>query len=216
MNVARFSRLMPGFIAATICAVSFAGLVTVAHAESFKGEALLKVLQQGGNYIVMRHAASPHNAPDRASANSDNTKLERQLGAAGRASATAMGKAIKELKIPVGVVLTSPTYRALETVKFAQLPTATTRDELGDGGQSMQAASAGQSNWLKDLVTNAPQRGNTVVVTHSPNIMAAFPDYATGLTDGEALVLLPDGKGGVNLLARIKIDEWPQLAKPAQ
>jgi phosphohistidine phosphatase SixA len=210
MNVERFLKMVAG----TIGVLMLTALA--AHAEAVKGEALLNALRQGGNYIVMRHAASPRNAPDQATANPDNTKLERQLDATGRATASAMGKAIKELKIPVGAVFSSPTYRALETVKYAQLPTATTREELGDGGHSMQATRADQSMWLKELVTKTPQRGNTVVVTHSPNIMAAFPDYATGLSDGEALVLAPDGKGGVNLLAHIKINEWSQLAAPAQ
>ena len=33
------------------------------------------------------------------------------------------------------------------------------------------------------------------------------------LADGEALVLKPDGKGGVDLLARVKIEEWGRLGK---
>jgi hypothetical protein len=47
-----------------------------------------------------------------------------------------MGKAIKTLGIPVGEVWSSPTYRALETVRLASLPNPTTAVELGDNGQS--------------------------------------------------------------------------------
>jgi hypothetical protein len=48
-------------------------------------------------------------------------------------------------------------------------------------------------------------------VTHLPNIAAAFPQFASGLADGEALIFGPDGKGNAILLARVKIDEWPTL-----
>ena len=50
-------------------------------------------------------------------ANGDNAKLERQLDETGRTGATAMGETIRALRIPIGVVLTSPTYRAMETVR---------------------------------------------------------------------------------------------------
>lgn len=181
------------------------------HAQNLSGIELLKALQQGGQVIVMRHASSPRAAPDQATANSDNTTLERQLDETGRNTAVAMGKALRELKIPVGAVLSSPTYRALETVKLAQLPVAKTYPELGDGGQSMTPTNANQSNWLRQQAMQFPKGSNTVIVTHSPNIMAAFADYASGLADGEALVLGTDGKGGIALLARIKIEDWAKL-----
>jgi phosphohistidine phosphatase SixA len=81
----------------------------------------VKALRQGGFVIVMRHASSPRQAPSKQTANADNVKLERQLDETGRATAIAMGKALRELKIPLGDIFTSPTYRALETVRYAQL-----------------------------------------------------------------------------------------------
>ena len=53
-----------------------------------------------------------------------------------------------------------------------------------------------------------PSGTNTVLVTHSPNTTAAFPDVPT-LAQGEVLVLRPDGKGGAQVVGRIKIEEWP-------
>ena len=93
------------------------------HAQALHGDALVKALRQGGYVIVMRHTSSPREVPDKKTANADNVKPERQLDEEGRTTATAMGKALRELKIPIGEVLTSPTYRALETVKYAQLGT---------------------------------------------------------------------------------------------
>jgi len=186
-------------------------LAGTAHAQALHGEALVKALRQGGYVIVMRHTSSPREAPDKKTANADNLKIERQLDEEGRATATAMGKALRELKIPVSEVLASPTYRALETVRYAQLGNPRTYEELGDGGQSMQGGTDAQAAWLQKRVTQFPAGSNTIVVTHFPNMTRAFPQWSSGLADGEALVFGSDGKGGASLVARIKIEEWPGM-----
>ena len=180
-------------------------LAGAAHAQT------LKALQQGGYVIVMRHASSPREAPDKQTANPDNVNHERQLDAEGRASATAMGNALRDLKIPIGEVLTSPTYRALETVKYAKLGDPKPFVELGDNGQSMQGGTPAQAAWLQKRVTQFPTGSNTVIVTHFPNLTAAFPQMAAGVADGESLVFGPDGKGGATLIARVKIEDWSAL-----
>src|ERR1700680_2274627 len=83
--------------------------------QTLSGGALVSALRKGGYVIVMRHASSPREVPDKRTAHSDNVNLERQLDEPGRASTAAMGKAFRDLTIPVGDVGTSPTYRALET-----------------------------------------------------------------------------------------------------
>jgi phosphohistidine phosphatase SixA len=187
-------------------------LAGAAPAQTLSGEALAKALRRGGYVIVMRHTSSPREAPDKQAANSDNVKVERQLDEAGRTTATAMGKALRDLKIPIGEVLSSPTYRALETVRYAQLGNPRTYPELGDNGQSMQGGTEAQAAWLRSRVTQFPSgSSNTILVTHLPNIAGAFPQSASGLDDGESLVFGPDGKGGAMLVARIKIEAWPGL-----
>jgi phosphohistidine phosphatase SixA len=181
-----------------------------APAQTLSGEALVKALQRGGYVIVMRHTSSPREAPDKQTANADNVKVERQLDEVGRTTATAMGKALRDLKIPVGEVLASPTYRALETVKYAQMGNPRTYSELGDNGQSMQGGTEAQAAWLRNRVTQFPSGSNTILVTHFPNIRDAFPQ-ASGVDDGESLVFGPDGKGGAILVARIKIEQWPGI-----
>ena len=181
-----------------------------AQSQALSGDALVGALRQGGYVIVMRHATSPRQAPDKQTANADNVTLERQLDEAGRASATAMGNAVRDLKIPVGSVLTSPTYRALETVRLAKLPKPTPVPELGDGGQSMQPVAGAPGAWLQKKVTEFPAGSVMLLVTHMPNISAAFPAVGA-VADGEALVFGPDGKGGATLVARIKIEEWSRM-----
>jgi phosphohistidine phosphatase SixA len=186
-------------------------LTGTARAQPLHGEALVKALRQGGYVIVMRHTSSPREAPSKQTANADNIKLDRQLDETGRATATAMGKAIRELKIPIGDVLTSPTYRALETVRYAQLGNPQPYAELGDNGQSMQGGTEAQSAWLRKKVTQFPKGANTILVTHLPNLRGAFPQLTDGVDDGEALVFGPDGKGGATIVGRIKIEEWPAI-----
>jgi len=185
-------------------------LAIVQSAQPLSGATLMTALRSGGYVIVMRHASSPRETPDKQTANPDNVKLERQLDAAGRAGATAMGQALADLKAPVGEVLTSPTYRAMETVRLAKLPNPQPRDELGDGGQSMQGASDTQAAWLRSAVSKVPKGANTIIVTHMPNIARAFPEWGA-VADGEAVVLQPDGKGGATVVGRITIDEWRRL-----
>ncbi|MEO6922677.1 MAG: histidine phosphatase family protein, partial [Bryocella sp.] len=184
-----------------------------AHGQMLTGATLVKALQHGGYVLVMRHASSPLAVPTKANANADNTRDERQLDERGIATATEMGKAIRALKIPIGVVLSSPTYRALETIKFAELGKARTVPALGENSGSMRATSTTQAEWLRHRVTQFRKGTNTVMVTHAPNITAAFPADAVGVGDGEALVFGPDGKGGARLVARIKMEDWPKLRR---
>jgi phosphohistidine phosphatase SixA len=158
----------------------------------------------------MRHASSPREVPTAQTANADNPKLERQLDEPGRAGAAAMGQALRDLKIPVGDVFTSPTYRALETVKYARLANATPVAALGDGGQSMQGVAEADAAWLRAKAAEAPARGNTIIVTHMPNLSRAFPAWGA-VADGETIVVRPDRKGGDAPIGRVKIEEWSKL-----
>jgi phosphohistidine phosphatase SixA len=194
-----------------LAVVTLVSMVRPVSAQTLAGDALIKALRQGGYVLVMRHTSSPREAPSQATANPDNVKLERQLDETGRTTATAMGNALRRLKIPIGSVVASPTYRALETVRFAQLPSPRIQAELGDGGQSMGGVSEAQSAWLKQQVLALPTGTNTILVTHLPNMAKAFPQETSGLSDGETLVFGADGKGGSMLVARIKIEQWPTM-----
>jgi len=191
----------------------FLAAAMAAHAQALQGAALVQALRHGGYVIAMRHANSPMVPPAKDEVNADNLKGERQLDAEGRASAVAMGKALRELKIPIGEVLSSPTYRALETVKYARLGTAKTTPELGEDASGMQGGSEAQAQWLRDRIKKLPSGTNTFLITHSGNIKSAFPQVAADVAEGEALIFGSDGKGGSALVARVKIDDWPTLAQ---
>jgi phosphohistidine phosphatase SixA len=179
------------------------------------GNDLLSALRAGGYVILMRHANSPSTPPDATQADVDNPQRERQLDEAGRSSAQDLGETLRRLRIPIGNVLSSPTYRALETVRLARLGEPQTFPQLGDNGQSMMAdTSGGRAVWLKARVAEPPLPGtNTIIVTHLPNITEAFPQAAAGLVDGDAVIFHPDGRASTILVARLKLGDWTKLGR---
>lgn len=195
---------------AKTCATLFCMLlVTQASAQTLAGADLVSALQDGGYVLVMRHADSPRQAPDAASANPDNVNRERQLDEKGKLDATAMGAALQRLAIPISEVLSSPTYRALQTARLAGFTDIAEHEELSNEG--MSAAGAAYTAWLHEQVAVLPASGNRLMITHGPNINAAFPEHGAGMEEGEALLIDPKGVAGPVVVAKIKISEWPTL-----
>ena len=174
---------------------------------------LADALRRGGYVIVMRHASSPMSLPAPADLDPANAGHERQLDAQGKKDAITFGKALRAANIPIGAVLTSPTFRARETAALAGLSGAKSAPLLDEpaGGMAAASASSASTSWLRRAAAFVPRAGtNTILITHMPNIMAAFRTDSENLAAGEALVLKPDGHGDI-LIARVKIDQWPTL-----
>ena len=207
-----FNRCFSIFAAVAVIGI---GLSTArVEAASPAVAPLISALREGGYVLVMRHASSPTTPPDKTSADRENTTLERQLDENGRNTARAMGSAMKALRLPIREVFSSPTYRALETVRMAGLPQPRTVAELGDGGQSMAPLQASPAAWLRNIVAQPPPAGtDRMIVTHAPNITGAFGANVADVADGEILVFRPDGNGEAMLAGRIKIEDWPALAR---
>jgi phosphohistidine phosphatase SixA len=205
------SRAMVLF-AAAFTLLFMSGAAAPAEAAAAARGALVAALKKGGNVLIFRHADSPSELPDAKTAEPDNPRHERQLSAAGKTGAAALGAAVKRLGLPVGEVLVSPAYRAQQTARLAGLPQATVHAELTFEGTAMtETVTPAQAAWLKARAALAPKTGNTFIVTHSPNLAAAFPEITPALAAGEAAVFAPDGKGGTKLLGRLKLEDWAGL-----
>ena len=209
--------LQSGCLARLAAAAFLAAIVAApADAEPLTRPQLVEALKSGGYVLVMRHTRSPMAPPAPAAAAPDNPGDERELDAAGQAQARDFGAAVKALGAPIGKVWSSPTYRALQTIRLAGLPAPQTAPELGDTGQSMTAASGAQAAWLKTRAGEPPRPGtDTLLVTHTPNITAAFGQAAAGIVDGEALVFRPKAGGPAELAGRIKVGDWVACARSA-
>jgi len=186
----------------------------MSHAPSRCNALVVEALQVGGCVLVMRHASAPVSRPECGAAETDNTTRERQLDDSGKARARAMGQALRQLRIRVDEVFSSPTYRARETVRLAGLlqpRTVTELDDLTIGNAEAHSA------WLRTKTIQPPQPGsNVLIVTHLPNILDSFDSTISAIAPGETLVFRPDGTGVVELLARIRIEHWPPLAQSAR
>jgi ABC-type protease/lipase transport system fused ATPase/permease subunit len=65
---------------------------------------------------------------------------------------------------------------------------------------------------LREKLAKAPEKGtNTVLITHKPNIIDALGKDWFDVKEGEASIFKPEG-GTYRLLARVRMEEWPQLA----
>ncbi len=175
-------------------------------------EALATDLQRGGYIILMRHMSSPMAPPDSQAADPQNVDYERQLDDKGRADAKAFGEALRRVAIPIGRVWTSPAYRARETAELADLPTPQTVPELAERSNSMTSQPDAKSvAWLINTSASKPaDHSNTIIITHMPNIAAAFPAVASGLSAGDAIILKPNGRTD-EIIGTIKVDQWPGL-----
>jgi phosphohistidine phosphatase SixA len=197
---------------AVVAVVAHVSATSTSAAQSTTGDAaLVQALRAGGLVLVMRHASSPRDLPTPQTAKPGNTKLERQLDDAGVRGATAVGEALRALRVPITRLLSSPTYRTLETVRVAKLTGVTAAEELGDNGGSMAGITEAQAEWLRAQAAMAPRTGNTLLVTHQPNVALAFPTWGEVVAEGEMVALRPDGRGGSSVVGRIRVEDWARL-----
>lgn len=182
---------------------------SVGRGPPLAGPSLGSALRAGGYVLVVRHAHAPTEPPTAATADPANPARERQLDAAGKTDAAMIGQGVRALGLSVWTVLSSPAFRAVQTVQAAGWSAPRIVEELGDAGRSMRPVGGDPAAWLRRQAATAPAPGaDAILVTHQPNIVAAF-----GLTDvaeGEALVFRPGG-AEPTLVARIKPGDWAGL-----
>jgi broad specificity phosphatase PhoE len=182
------------------CAVA-AAMALLAQ-TALADEALWKLLQGGGQAVLIRHAVTDPGVGDPEGMRLDECATQRNLSAEGRAHAKRIGEAFRSRNVAVGRVLASPWCRCLETARLAFGEAPRTTPALGNLFGRAQAA-ATQLAQMKLLVAEQPAGGNTVLVSHGSTIHAL-----TGVSPatGEIVVLTPAGGGRFRLAGRITVD----------
>ena len=166
---------------------------------------IVRTLQTGGHTLLMRHAPSDTAISQRELLRSCAT--QRNLTVAGRQQARAIGRAIRALRIPLGEVRASPLCRARDTARLAFGSATIDRMLVNTGILGSLADDRRRARALRAFVRRPPPAGqNTVLVTHSPNILAASGDDTA--QEGETLVL--DRRG--RIVARVAPERWAALA----
>ena len=206
--------------------VMFELLPVVALAQPVAAEpGWLESMRLGGYVIVLRHGLTVSNAAADPMANPAKkadpmsapakTSGERQLSEQGRAQAKLVGEMMRKLKVPVGLVMTSPLQRAVDTGTLLGFGETVSSPDLAEAGSALPPEeNKRRADALRRLVSQRPPADNNVViVTHKPNILEAFGQDWSEVREGEASVFEPDGKGGTKLIVRIRADEWSGLAQ---
>jgi broad specificity phosphatase PhoE len=190
----------------------------IASGQSLPAQAeWLASMRLGGYVIVLRHGATTSDmSTDSMSSPAKQTAAsgERQLNDAGRAQAKAIGAAMRRLKIPVGIVVTSPLQRAADTGTLLGFGEVSVRPELAEAGSALSAEeNKRRADALRQLVgAHPPADNNLVIVTHKPNLIEAFGKDWSDVREGEASVFEPDfAGGGYKLVLRIRAEEWSAL-----
>jgi phosphohistidine phosphatase SixA len=190
----------------------------------------LESMRLGGYVIVLRHglttsdqaspdpmanpakSAEPRNT-DPMSNPAKKSAGERQLSEPGRAQAKSVGEGMRKLKIPVGVVMTSPLQRAVDTGTLLGFGEVTVNPDLAEAGAAVSPEeNKRRAAALRGVVAlRPPADNNLVIVTHKPNITEAFGKDWSDIREGEATVFEPDSKGGYKLIVRVPANEWSAL-----
>ncbi len=213
MFVSKSVRLRRTWVALLAAMCAFALLSTPAGAADRDG---LAAAVRGGGYILyFRHAPTDWLDSDQldseeAIRSCDRNQM-RQLSDEGRATAKAVGAAMRRLEIPVSAVFASEYCRTTETAKLLNVgPVQTTRDVLNTraaeyvGGREALAATARQR-----LSMSPPAGANVVLVGHG-NVLMMVANVRP--PEGGSAVVRPSGNGTFEVVGVLSAQDWRELA----
>jgi broad specificity phosphatase PhoE len=205
----------------TALAVSFGFFAVLGIAEPGFAMAgnndIAQALRAGGFVIVVRHGATFPDRADTDPLNFDNIAAQRNLNDTGKALAKAFGDAIRQVGIPVGKVYTSKYNRAYETAVLAGFKDIEKTADITEGGLVVSPNENNRrAEAFRKMLGTSPKPGtNSILITHKPNIVDGLGKDWFNVKEGEASVFRPEN-GGYKVVARIQMDEWPNIALAAK
>lgn len=161
-------------------------------------EALWRLLQGGGQVVLVRHAVTDPGVGDPPGFRVEDCSTQRNLSAEGRREAQRLGEALRSRKVPVAKVLSSPWCRCLETARIAFGSAPQVEPALSNlfGRREREAPQVAQ---LRRLVQPPSGGGNLFLVTHGSTTLAL-----TGVSPGTAeMVVLTPEAGGFRVAGRL-------------
>ncbi|NIM28583.1 MAG: hypothetical protein GTO67_01315 [Gammaproteobacteria bacterium] len=204
------------FVALVLFALPCAADQSGERAGTLSGSELVGALQGGGYNVYFRHAATDWSQHDDVRRSGDWTSCDpariRQLSDEGRASAEAVGEAMRALGIPVGRVLASPYCRTVETARLMALGEVETTTDIMNlrvaeyfGGREAIAERA-----RARFAARSMPGTNTILVAHGNVIRLATGVYPG---EGECAVFRPLDGGGFEYVGGLRPEEWTRLAE---
>jgi phosphohistidine phosphatase SixA len=193
------------------------GVVPPAPARSSKPKRVLApaelaaVLRKGGFVLYFRHAATDVSQNDANSTGPTDCTNQRNLSDKGRADARAIGKALRNLAIPVGQVLASPMCRTDETAKLIFGKAEPSLAVRGD--PAFPSTDPRRYEQLRKIfVTPVPAHVNLGIASHgNPFHGVAGPPY---IAEGELAVIEPHNDD-FQVIARVRPEDWARIVASA-
>ncbi|WP_019588454.1 histidine phosphatase family protein [Deinococcus apachensis] len=175
--------------------------------------ALLAQLRAGGLVLYFRHFDTE--GADASRVDLRDCSTQRNLSEPGRANAREVGQLLRELRIPIGTVLSGEYCRNRDSAALLTgwvTPTPTLNNPYFRTGTEADRQRVIAN--LRALLKVPPRAGtNTVIVTHEQNLR-----LTTGwmLAEGEAAVLKPAPDGSFRVMARVTRGGWAAALKPGR
>lgn len=193
-----------------------AGQSAPGFVEKLAGPELLAEVRKGGYVLYMRHGNTDNSKPDRVPhVDLKDCETQRPLNDEGRRVAAAVGKEIRNARIPLGEIFHSPLCRARES---AQLAFPDRRASLQEEEKLLYTANLTTAEKQPNLamtrrLLSLPVAAgvNRVVVAHAPN-MADLIGYFVK-PEGTVVVIRPLGDEQFEYLGSIHPETWQKLAR---
>jgi hypothetical protein len=190
------------------------GVLTPAMAQDrLSSRQAIEALKGGGHIVYFRHFETGAEFPDQHLVKLDDCATQRQLNEQGVRQAVRVRNAFQAMKIPVGEVLASPFCRAWQSadisfgrhVKIDGLKLPPSKEYTEADKRAMREA-------LAPLLARAQAAGtNTIIMAHDDNMPAVGgPEIKT---QGEAVIIRPDGRGSFTVVASIRPGRWRGAAQ---
>ena len=178
-----------------------------ADSAELRREPLMAALKRGGYTVILRHARTDYSFKEAIDVIPKERSMQRNLSDDGFKDAALMGVVFRKYGIAFAEIVASPMFRTVETAEMA----------AGTPKTSLALRVLPSTAETEALVKAAPKPGtNRLIVTHHFVIETFVPGIKPGdIGESEAAVVRPTADGKIQLVGRITLDDWQELANPA-
>jgi phosphohistidine phosphatase SixA len=175
---------------------------------------VLPELRAGGYVIYFRHGVTDQSVADDSEPDFSRCDTQRNLTDEGRAQAEQIGKAIHDLAIPIGTVITSPYCRTKDTASLAFGHYQVERD-LYFALNVDTAERDRLTHALSRMLATPPEAANnTVIIAHTANLRESTGFWPK--PEGVAYVFKPMGMDQFVPVAKVLPDDWIKASAAMQ
>jgi phosphohistidine phosphatase SixA len=186
-----------------------AAVATNAVAQQPKGALGIEEARRGGVVIACRHAMTESADEDEKTLQYDDPSTQRRLSEEGERQAGALGKAFRDLRIPIGEVIASPMQRTRRTAELAF-----GRAELDSSWHTRGDYYGGPKRELRLEILGRPVHGgNRVIFSHIGTMYSVLPSIRGELEEGDCVVVRPLGQSRYDIVEVVPWRSWVQAAE---